>query len=392
MSVIRTAGFVLVLSLLCALPGVGADRRQKPTVWRLKETVVHGSGQPESAESLLEQLPHVRVTTPGDVVEGLVWGKGSGYVAILSVDGSITLLKESDVLETSALHEPFRPLTPQELVRKLAAELPWKFRWYRVGPYVVGSTADSETTGLVSETLRRHYAAYRRYMERRRLPFQEPVFPLPVLVFGRRNDFVVYAERELRKGVDEHFAGYYSLTTNRAAFTLEGRDDWRGLGSLTHEVTHQLTYNTGFLKRFAHYPRWFLEGFATYFEAVETDGTGQLRWGGSGKVNIDRLEAYQSGRVERMPDTLRDLVLFDRHFAKGRKAVHAYAEAWALTYFLAERRPQQFRAYLELLATRPVLREYDGRQRLQDFTQTFGTDFKVLDRMIRTEMDRIARR
>ncbi len=386
----QASGLLLVVLVTAVAAGERGDRGVA-SQWRLRSTAGQAATG-RSREHPLSGLTHVRVVTDSKVVTGLLWGEGAGYVAVLRTDGQIELLKADSVQSTSPVEAPFMPVTVNELIRTLSRKLPWRFRWYRVGPYVIASTADASTSRLVANTLRKHYVAYRTYMQRRGLPFQEPVFPLPVLVFGSRAEFVNYATRDLRKPVDEHFAGYYSLRTNRAAFTLEGTSDWRGLGSLTHEVTHQLTYNTGFLKRFAHYPRWFLEGFATYFEVAGMGADGRLKWNGIGAVNSDRLEVFQAKRPGRLPDSIRDLVLFDRRFSGGKEAVEAYAEAWALTYFLAERRPRRFRNYLKILLGRPVLREYERSQRLEDFVSVFGEDFKLLDRAICTEMDRLAQR
>ena len=61
----------------------------------------------------------------------------------------------------------------------------------------------------------------------------------------------------------------------------------------------------------------------------------------------------------------------------------AYAEAWTLSFFLCETRPQQYCRYLETVAARRAFRAYPTNQRLADFTQAFGNDLKLLDAQLR---------
>ena len=57
----------------------------------------------------------------------------------------------------------------------------------------------------------------------------------------------------------------------------------------------------------------------------------------------------------------------------------AYAEAWALTYFLAETEPRKYAAYLQRTAARPNFTTYSLTERLQDFTAIFGQNLPMLE-------------
>jgi hypothetical protein len=57
----------------------------------------------------------------------------------------------------------------------------------------------------------------------------------------------------------------------------------------------------------------------------------------------------------------------------------AYAEAWALSFFLIESSPKKYMEYMTKTAQRPAFVDYLGPQRLGDFTDVFGNDLTMLD-------------
>jgi hypothetical protein len=57
----------------------------------------------------------------------------------------------------------------------------------------------------------------------------------------------------------------------------------------------------------------------------------------------------------------------------------AYAEAWALTFYLSQTQPTKYAAYLARTARRPDFQAYSSTQRLADFTAVFGDNFRLLD-------------
>ena len=57
----------------------------------------------------------------------------------------------------------------------------------------------------------------------------------------------------------------------------------------------------------------------------------------------------------------------------------AYAEAWALTFFLVETEPQKYMEILKRTASRPPFQEYTPTQRTADFTAVFGSDWRMLE-------------
>ena len=57
----------------------------------------------------------------------------------------------------------------------------------------------------------------------------------------------------------------------------------------------------------------------------------------------------------------------------------AYPEAWALTFFLSETEPAKYLRYLALTAAREPLKKYTASEQLQEFTDVFGTDLRMLE-------------
>ncbi len=55
-----------------------------------------------------------------------------------------------------------------------------------------------------------------------------------------------------------------------------------------------------------------------------------------------------------------------------KQAVDAYAESWALTYYLIHKHPKQYVAYLKVLSRKRPLVYDDKATRLAEFEKQFG--------------------
>jgi hypothetical protein len=74
---------------------------------------------------------------------------------------------------------------------------------------------------------------------------------------------------------------------------------------------------------------------------------------------------------------LQEIVASDELFRTNPGA--AYAEAWALSFFLEETAPSKYIAYLKRTAAKPPFHECTPAERIADFTAVFGTDWRMLD-------------
>ncbi len=225
-------------------------------------------------------------------------------------------------------------------------------------------------------------------------------FPLVAIVFADQTSYAKFAQAELGAAASS-IIGYYSLATNRMTMydltgieSLRAPGDRRGsaaqinlmlsrpdaertVATVIHEATHQIAFNCGLQTRYADIPLWISEGIAVYFETPDLSSPkGWRNFGGS--INQARLAAFADYAERRPADSLRSLIADDARFRDTSKALDAYAEAWALSYFLIHQRPKQYRAYLQVLAAKKQLIWDSPAERLAEFTAAFG-DLSSLD-------------
>jgi len=255
-----------------------------------------------------------------------------------------------------------------------------------------GKTADITTTqhyivvhprGQKSEWAQRFedlYRSFHRYFRVRGFSPKEPPYPLVAVVFRNQRDYYAYASKDgtpLAPGT----LGHYSPQSNRV-FLFDARQagsgDWTtNAETIIHEATHQTAFNTGIHERFADAPRWLVEGLATMYEAR---GVYDYRSSDSrnARLNVGRLRDFQHFvKTRRKEGFMADLIASDVAFR--RDATGAYAEAWALTFFLAETRPSEYAQYLARTANREAFTDYPRSERLADFQDVFHKDLKWLE-------------
>ena len=57
----------------------------------------------------------------------------------------------------------------------------------------------------------------------------------------------------------------------------------------------------------------------------------------------------------------------------------AYAEAWALSFYLCETQPRLYAQYLQTTAKRTRFASYPPEERVADFQNVFGDDLKMIE-------------
>lgn len=239
------------------------------------------------------------------------------------------------------------------------------------------------------EVLERTYTRFFQEFAAAGLIVRPPTGRLVWLGFARRDEFDRYAAAADLADLS-HLDGYYSSRTNRIALCcgpaqpadglpvrhaaeaslpqaqaelavaglLAGKSD--GDKRLAHEAAHQLSFNSGLLKRGVMYPLWVSEGIATHFE---TDSGAA---GGSAVAHGRRLaEAHAAGRTS----AFSKFALLTR--ASTSDPATDYAQAWGTFRFLYAHRPNELKSYLRQLAELP-LGPRDRWQIAHEFTQAFG--------------------
>ena len=347
-------------------------------------------------------VDHVTVRRDGKTTEL------TGRVLVEAQDGGLLLLGQDGVLsiippEEKKAHakddQPFRPASREEMAKRLLSELPQGFKVHHTAHYLIfydTSPAYAQWCGALFERL---YMAFTNFWTRRGFELTKPEFPLVAVVFADRQAFLNHTRPELGKAA-ESVLGYYALNTNRMTmYDLTGTEA-QGLGlgrnrtmaqvnqilaqpnalhtvsTIVHEATHQIAFNCGLHARLSDCPLWFSEGIAMFFETPDLRSA--KGWSGIGAVNMPRLERFARCLEMRPAGSLETLVRDATRFRDTKQAMDAYAEAWALTYFLIRQHPKQYLAYLAMLSKKKPLREDGPAKRLDEFRQIFG-DPKTLD-------------
>jgi hypothetical protein len=320
-----------------------------------------------------------------------------GGVLLLARDGALWAVKKEDLIARRSDAKPFAPLTREELARQLQGELPG-FRVHTTQHYLIcynTSPAYARWVGGLFEGL---YKAFYNYWTRRGAVLHDPPFPLVAVVFDAQAAFQKHARSELGEAA-QSIIGYYNLHTNRMTmYDLTGVEAAGGnertasariqqilsqpgaertVATIVHEATHQLAFNSGLQVRFADVPLWVSEGIAIYFETPNLEST--KGWRNVGAVNRFNLVNFRKYLPRRPPGSLPQLLLDDKRFRDSAAAPDAYAEAWALTYFLLQTRGEAYVRYLKTLAEQKPLVDVSPQQRLADFKRFFGDDLVTLE-------------
>jgi hypothetical protein len=332
-----------------------------------------------------------------------------GGVLLQSDDGAFWTIEASQLVKRDATAEIFKPLTQAEVASQLLGELPPGFSTHNTDHYVVAYNTSRVYAQWTGSLLERLHRAFTNYWQRQGLAIREPEFPLVVLVFADQRTYDALSREDLPGGVG-NILGYYSLRTNRVnMFDLTGAEALRSerraratlrdinemlsrpaavplVSTIVHEATHQIAFNCGLQNRYADLPLWLLEGMAVYFEAPDLAST--RGWTGIGKVNYPRLEVFRRNLNRWNEHSLVSLLADDRRFRDSRGGADAYADAWALNYYLIKYEPKAYAAYLKHLAQKQPLIETSAQQRLEEFQQHFG-DLDKLEQDFLKRMSRV---
>jgi hypothetical protein len=224
------------------------------------------------------------------------------------------------------------------------------------------------------------YNRFGHYFRVRGFTLQEPICPLVAIVFRDEAEYFRYATASgtpMRPGA----LGHYDPASNRVLlFDITAgskKANWsENAETIIHEATHQTAFNVGVHRRFVAAPRWMVEGLATMFEArgvwnAQDDHTQADR------VNRAQLAAFKKYLARRQPGALATLLTSDQPFQSDVEG--AYAEAWALSFYLCETQPRLYAAYLAKTADRPLFSDYQPAERMADFQSVFGNDLKLFD-------------
>lgn len=333
-----------------------------------------------------------------------------GGILLIGRDGAIWSIEPQEIVSQRKDDEPFEPLSPDELSAQLLRELPSGFEAYQTRHYLICYNTSRAYATWCGALFERLYAAFANYWTRKGIELKEPEFPLVAVVFNSRESYTQHATAELG-ATAESIVGYYSLRTNRITMydltgleSVRDGDDRRGsaaqinrilsrpeaeqvVATIVHEATHQIAFNTGLQTRFADIPLWLSEGLAVYFETPDLQSA--KGWRGIGAVTATRLAKFREYRQGRPAGSLRTLIADDKRLRDPRSALDAYAEAWALNFYLLQTHPKEYLAYLQTLSAKQPLLWDEPETRLREFQKAFGKDLDQLDAEFLRHMDKL---
>ncbi|MBN1396068.1 MAG: DUF1570 domain-containing protein [Pirellulales bacterium] len=329
-----------------------------------------------SGRAAVEGMIEVRL--PKLTVEGQPLDWNDREVHLLGRDGRLWRFDPAEVIEYRKTAARFRAYSPSELRAALLCELGDDYEVSGTGHYLVAHPRGQRDRW--AERFEDLYRSFVHYFSVRGFDIQRLEYPLIGIVCKDRADFRRSAAADLNfsGGIE----GYYNLVSNRITIYDMGAEgdssDWKHNASvLIHEATHQTAFNTGVHGRASPPPTWAVEGLAMLFEAPGVyDSRNHTR--AADRVNRERLAAFRRLLAPRhRPEMIASLIASDEWF-RVRPAT-AYAEAWAMSFFLAETEPRKYMRYLKLTGGRPPFREYTAAERTADFTAIFGGDWRMLE-------------
>ncbi|WP_165251570.1 DUF1570 domain-containing protein [Paludisphaera soli] len=230
--------------------------------------------------------------------------------------------------------------------------------------------------------------AYFRHFEERGFEVRRPERPLLVVAFRDERSFGRYHGIPPTGGAQP--VGIYDKVANTLSVfdwrnvPMASRASNKNVQTVSHEGTHQLTFNSGLLDRQADVSLAIVEGLGTYGEPRKVLGESDL-----GRLNVQRVDDLAKLRRTVAWIPARDLLMDDAILRQGLfgRVLLAYAESWALVHYLLndkERRPG-FRDYLKLARTRTT-----PEHRRADLERHLG-DLDDLDRELQAYAVRLVR-
>jgi hypothetical protein len=322
-----------------------------------------------------------------------------GGVMLLTADGVLWPLPKEEIVSRKADDKPFVPLSAEEIAKRLTAELPAGFKIHQTQNYLICYNTSQAYAQWVGGLFERLHKAFYNYWTRRGFEMQPPQFPLVALVFDSRSSYAQHVRGELGDATGS-IMGYYSLKTNRMTmYDLTGVEEFGGSGRATtaarvnqilsqpgaertvativHEATHQLAFNSGLQVRYADIPMWVSEGLAIYFETPDLESkTGWRNIGGVNRVNlVNYRKAAGGGKLV----SLEELLTGDKQFRDPTTAATAYAQAWALNYYLLKVRSEAYVKYLQAQAAQAPLVTVEPTERVKQFQEALGSDTTTIE-------------
>jgi len=319
-----------------------------------------------------------RADVEGQTIEGRPLAWDAKFMRLLARDGQLHEFNPKLAENAVKTGPRFVGYTVAEMKKALVAEFGKQFDVTATQHYVVVHPSGGDEWAGRFEDL---YNRFGHYFRVRGFEIEAPPYPLVAVVHRNRAEYLRAATAG-GKPMHPNTLGHYEFGSNRVflfdANAKNGSPEWtENEATIIHEATHQMAFNTGVHRRFTLPPRWLVEGLATMFEApgVWSERYDHTR---ADRVNRGRLIGFHDYVAKRrQPGSLARLLATDDAFRSDPDG--AYAEAWALSFYLCETQPRLYANYLARTADRPAFSDYSAVERMADFQSFFGSDPKLFE-------------
>ena len=324
----------------------------------------------------------------GKCVVARLHGQYKDKSALIQPDGQIgftNMLVPTD--------KPFEPVTSEELRARLQAGPYAEYQVLTTQHYVIFYQCKrlfAEDSGRLLEDL---YRGLIEVCRKHEVPVHDTEFPLVAVIFATERDFRAH------KQVEPEVQAYFELFTNRIFFYEKSDLDrhnpqvsyLRKPQTVAHEGAHQILANIGVQPRLSEWPLWLIEGLAEYCATPAHTKKG-IVWDHLGTINSLHMATLREladplanevdalGQVARPINRDRYLVETETLISKDRLTPTDYAQAWALTHYLAQKRDGSFVRFLKAMSQMPPLEPRTPQQHLAEFRKYLGEDLIKVDR------------
>lgn len=327
---------------------------------------------------LAQTHPVLEVTTSAGTHLGLPIHWGPDSAVLLQPSGEMQFIEQSQIVGHRKRSTLFHPTSLASARAQMQNELGINYETLVSAPYVIGAPrghADRWKTRFDALL-----SGYQRYFNVRDWKLREADFPLQVYVLGSREEFLSYSKRNGASAAANTIGSYFPNTNTCIMYELPGSGgtNWTETeATIVHEAVHQLAFNTGVHERLFENPLWCVEGLATLFEVPSVYDPRA-----ASSTVATRLNEYQRDILKRycesggrLDELLAHVIATDAAFSTNTQ--EAYAASWALTFYLTERMPRQYKQLMKLQQERGF-GEYTSRDRIRDFQRSVDVPISTL--------------
>ncbi len=328
-------------------------------------------------EPTSEPLRLMELQFDSAIERGLPIAWDARQVKLLRVDGSIGEFEPKTIRRHQVLEEAFVPESAIRMRGQLQREFGKRYAVEGGGNFAI--VAPTETVHLWSQRFSQLDRSFQNYFSTRGFQLRPAEFPLVGIVFPSQKEFMKYAHQTGNK-LQPGTVGYYSILTNRLfLYEMRGNDqaEQEALMTVWHEAAHQIAFNRGLHQRLSAPPLWMLEGLASIFEAPGMMSQ-RTTMNPADLINASRWERWKkmAESPDKMASLLDGMVRDDRLFRS--QPSDAYAIAWGVSLYLAERDTNHYVQYLRKLSQLSPGVEYPESARIRDFQGAFSTSSPLL--------------